>query len=360
MSIGSASGSVSLSSSGSGSERSGEDGSSWLDRGSGGQLVGVGRIPMETITETREDLPKEVAESSWLAKARNISRNILALERVSVIDCVCHDQEGASEEFFYMYMCHFSQLYVRLPFDDFTMGVVVKEPKRSYFYTDDRTTKFPFSWTNNPWQYKDMKREKLSLADKEVVDTLTKFNCHMAQVGKKNLNLFQALRKEKVAKVKAAGNTKVPNLQDPLVEVHVHGGSKRKAEVPAKQGGGKDVKRVKAALLGPGSSVGAKKPKAGLFELLETTVRRDIEINLSESLVNSIDNMELNAMIKAMLEFNRKALILGRGVGTLYHRELKEGNRSKMEELQVQVAKHVEEKATWKKEREEWLEERKR
>jgi len=182
----------------------------------------------------------------------------------------------------------------------------------------------------------------------------------MAQVGKKNLNLFQALRKEKVAKVRAAGNTKVPNLQDPLVEVHVHGGSKRKAEVPAKQGGGKDVKRVKAALLRLGSSVGAKKPKAGLFKLLETIVRRDIEINLSESLVNSIDNMELNAMIKAMLEFNRKALILGRGVGTLYHRELKEGNRSKMEELQVQVAKHVEEKATWKKEREEWLEERKR
>jgi len=70
MSIGSASGSVSLSSSGSGSERSGEDGSSWLDRGSGGQLVGVGRIPMETITETREDPPEEVAESSWLAKAR--------------------------------------------------------------------------------------------------------------------------------------------------------------------------------------------------------------------------------------------------------------------------------------------------
>jgi len=59
----------------------------------------------------------------------------------------------------------------------------VKEPKRSYFYTDDRTTKFPFSWTNNPWQYKDMKREKLSLADKEVVDTLTKFNCKMPTKG---------------------------------------------------------------------------------------------------------------------------------------------------------------------------------
>jgi len=37
----------------------------------------------------------------------------------------------------------------------------------------------------------------------------------MAQVEKKNLNLFQALRKEKVAKARAARNTEVSNLQDP-------------------------------------------------------------------------------------------------------------------------------------------------
>jgi len=55
---------------------------------------------------------------------------------------------------------------------------------------------------------------------------------HMAQLGKKNLNLFQALGKEKAAKAQSGGNTKVPNLQDPLVEVHVHGGTKRKVEVP--------------------------------------------------------------------------------------------------------------------------------
>ena len=42
----------------------------------------------------------------------------------SVVDCVCHGQEGEVEGFFYMYMCHFSQLHVRLPFDDFTMGVL--------------------------------------------------------------------------------------------------------------------------------------------------------------------------------------------------------------------------------------------
>jgi len=35
-----------------------------------------------------------------------------------------YGQEGAYKGFFYMYMCHFSKLYVRLLFDDFTMGVL--------------------------------------------------------------------------------------------------------------------------------------------------------------------------------------------------------------------------------------------
>jgi len=53
----------------------------------------------------------------------------------------------------------------------------------------------------------------------------------MAQSGKKNLALFHTLRKEMAAKAKAAGKTDVPNLQESVVEVHVHGGTKRKAEL---------------------------------------------------------------------------------------------------------------------------------
>ena len=45
-------------------------------------------------------------------------------ERVTVVECVCHDREVAAEEFFYINMCHFSQLHIRLPFDEFTMGVL--------------------------------------------------------------------------------------------------------------------------------------------------------------------------------------------------------------------------------------------
>ncbi|QCD79098.1 hypothetical protein DEO72_LG1g2737 [Vigna unguiculata] len=218
---------------------------------------------MEVTVEIREDPPEEIAKSSLPARAkyrwvaedvqtqhslfrwsrvlkswlncipvfeRGARRNIVALERVNAIDCVCHGQEGASEGF--------SICICAIP--------------------------------------------------------------------------HSSLRKEKVAKAKNVGNTEVPNLQDPLVEVHIHGGTKRKADVPTKQGGGKDVKRVRAALLGPRSSSGANKPKAELTELPETTVRRNIDIKLSKSLVNSIDNIKPNAMVNAMLQFSSKALILGR------------------------------------------------
>jgi len=112
---------------------------------------------METMTEVREDPLEELAESNWPAKGgygwvaadvrnqsslfrwscllnswlnytpvitKGVSGGIVSLERVSAINCVCHGQEGATKKFFYMYMCHFSQLHVRLPLDNFSMGVL--------------------------------------------------------------------------------------------------------------------------------------------------------------------------------------------------------------------------------------------
>jgi len=112
---------------------------------------------MEVTVETREDPAKEIAESNLPAKVRyewvvadvrthyslfrwsrilnawlncvlvlerGTRRSTISLERVSVVECVCHSQEGAKEGFFYMYMCHFSQLHMQVPFDDFTMGVL--------------------------------------------------------------------------------------------------------------------------------------------------------------------------------------------------------------------------------------------
>ena len=100
---------------------------------------------MERVVEVREDPPEELADSSWPAKARyklvavdvrtqqllfwwlrllklwlnckpifekGARRDIVVPKRVTVVECVCHGREGAAEEFFYMYMCHFSQLHI--------------------------------------------------------------------------------------------------------------------------------------------------------------------------------------------------------------------------------------------------------
>jgi len=106
-------------------------------------------------------------------------------------------------------------------------------------------------------------------------------------------------------KAKIAGNTEVPNLQESLVEVHVHGGTKMKAELPIR-------------VAWTGSSSGAKGPEAGLIELPETSVRKDIDINLPEIVINSIDSMKPDHLVRTMVEFGSKALILSRRVGSLY------------------------------------------
>jgi len=181
----------------------------------------------------------------------------------------------------------------------------------------------------------------------------------MAQSCKKNLVLFQSLRKEMAAKAKAAGKADVPNLQDSVVEVHVHGGTKRKAELSPRPGKGKDVKKIRAAILGSasgaGSASGERLPEAGLIELPEISVRKDISINFPDTVVNSIDNMEVDHIVRTMVEFGSKALVLGRRVGSLYRREVKE-----VGELQGKVDKLEEEKAALEKEKEGWEAERKR
>jgi len=160
-------------------------------------------------------------------------------------------------------------------------------------------------------------------------------------------------------KAKAAGKADVPNLQESVVEVHVHGGTKRKVELPPRPGKGKDVKKIREALpgtaSGAGSASGEKGPEVGLIELPEISVRKDISIDLPDTVVNSIDKMDLDHIVRAMVEFGSKALVLSRRVGSLYRREVKE-----VGELQGKVDKLEEEKATLEKEKEGWEAERKR
>ncbi|QCD89528.1 hypothetical protein DEO72_LG4g474 [Vigna unguiculata] len=195
-------------------------------------------MPMEIVREVREDPPEELEESNWPAKggyrwaatdvrdqsslfrwsrllnswlnctpviSKGVSGDIVSLERVSAID---------------RSFKHFKDRYFK---------VVVKEGGKAYFLNADGNAKFPFSWTKNPSRYKDMGMDELSAGDKEVVETLLKFVDKLPTKGlsrKKNLTIFQTLRKEMAAKAKAAGKTDVPNLQESVVEVHVHAGRK--------------------------------------------------------------------------------------------------------------------------------------
>ncbi|QCD86536.1 hypothetical protein DEO72_LG3g1059 [Vigna unguiculata] len=133
-----------------------------------------------------------------------------------------------------------------------------------------------------------------------------------------------------------------------------------KVELPTRPDKGKDLKKVKVALLRSGSSSGGKGPESGLIELPETSVRKDIDINLRETIINSIDSIEPDHLVRTMVEFGSNALILSRPVGSLYRWEVKEGNREKVEELQGKFDKFAEERAAWKKRKEGWEEEKKR
>ncbi|QCE11066.1 Transposase putative [Vigna unguiculata] len=333
----------------SGSERSRDSGSSRDDTSDREEMGSIRRIPMERVVEVMEDPPEELAKSNWPAKTGYewvaADRDIVAPERVTTVECVCHGREGSAEEFFYMYMCHFSQLHIWLPFDEFTMGVLrllnvaptqlhpnswaylqafrllcmalyLEPSPRAFLYFFVTRPKSPITWlllisrpglnrldvfTQSFKHLKDgffkivvISREDLSVVEKDVVDTLMQFSDKMPTKG-----LVRAV------KARAAGNIKVPNLQDSLVDVHVHGGTKRKAELPTRPGKGKDMKKVRAVMMGAGSASGVKGPEAGLVELPETTVQKDIEINVLESLMDSIDNMEPKALVKALVEFSR-------------------------------------------------------
>jgi len=100
---------------------------------------------------------------------------------------------------------------------------------------------------------------------------------HMAQQGKKTLSLFKSLKKELVEEAKKVGHFKVWNMKEPFVEFQVQDGTKRKAMVPVQKRVGKDVKKVRAELLGPGSSTTVKKPKSGSWSLQRQLFARTLK-----------------------------------------------------------------------------------
>ncbi|QCE11051.1 hypothetical protein DEO72_LG10g2284 [Vigna unguiculata] len=292
----------------------------------------------------RDDWLRTSAAAQICIRDRGVSGDIVSLERVNAIN------------------------RVRLSLDDFTMGVFralnvapTQLHPNSWAYLQGRKQS---SFIECRWAYQLPTKGRVRVY--KSVHPIIDIEGHMAQSGKKNLALFQTLRKEMAAKAKAVGKTDVPNLKESVVEVHVHSGTKSKVELPPQPGKGKDVKKVRAALLGTGSVSGAgsasgeKGPEFGLIELPEIFVRKDISITLPDTILNSIDGMEADHLVRTMVEFGSKALVLSRRVGSLYRREVKEGGRENVEELQGKVDKLEEENAALEKAKESWETERKR
>jgi len=55
---------------------------------------------------------------------RDVEVGIVSLERCIVTDNVSHGWEWVSPEFFYVYICLFSNTHVQLSFNEFTMSVL--------------------------------------------------------------------------------------------------------------------------------------------------------------------------------------------------------------------------------------------
>lgn len=102
--------------------------------------------------------------------------------------------------------------------------------------------------------------------------------------------------------------------------------------MPAQIWVNKDIKKLRTELLGPSSSCQSKKPEVRLLDVPKTSVRRDIEINLDEEVMNSLDNMEPNAIIRAIVEFSSKMLEFRRRIGGMLQKELKDWDKAKMAE----------------------------
>jgi len=54
----------------------------------------------------------------------NNENDIISFRRVGNVDNICHGREGDSYEFFYFSACFFRDLHIRLPLNDFQMGVL--------------------------------------------------------------------------------------------------------------------------------------------------------------------------------------------------------------------------------------------
>jgi len=78
-------------------------------------------------------------------------------------------------------------------------------------------------------------------------------------------------------------------------------------------------------------------------------------MNLDVEVMKSLDNMELNVVIRALVEFTSKTLDFSWKVSGLLHKELKDGDKAKItKDLPMLQEKYDKDKAAWLEECKHW------
>ncbi|QCD78565.1 hypothetical protein DEO72_LG1g2201 [Vigna unguiculata] len=270
----------------------------------------VGGIPMETVREVREDPPEELAESNWPAKggygwvAADV-HNQSSLFRLS--------RAGAGNRKVL--------LHVHVPLLSVTCVVAAGRlhhgPRQS------------ITW--------------LSLISRPSINRLVVFSQSFKHVKDR---YFKVVVKEEAKShfLNADGSTKFPFSWTRTPSRYKDMGTDKLSA---------EDKEVVETLM----KFTDKLPTKGLIRVYNSV---HPIIDIEDTIINSINGMEADHIVRTMVEFGSKALILSHRVGSLYRWEVKEGCREKVEELQGKVDKLEDERVAWKKERESWEEERKR
>ena len=72
----------------------------------------------------RWSLMVESYSATYHIFAEGIPEGVLSIERCSAVDTVCHRQECHGSDFFFIYAYLFTDSHIRVPFNEFTMGVL--------------------------------------------------------------------------------------------------------------------------------------------------------------------------------------------------------------------------------------------
>ncbi|WVZ17038.1 hypothetical protein V8G54_010020 [Vigna mungo] len=158
-------------------------------------------------------------------------------------------------------------------------------------------------------------------------------------------DMVRRQRNQLVKEAKKARETLVPNLKGPQ---HQEGCT------PKQHGVDKDRRKLKVELLGQASSSGSESKAFDLGGLKSsvTVMRKGMKIGLKENELKIMEETELVILIRALLEFHSRSLVLYCKVANLLQKKMVNGKNTKnVEELASMKKKYDDDKHAWAEEK---------